>query len=107
MLVIQMSYLILLQNYKDFLKKPVGIKIVISSREGIEEFAKEMQRRNENNIPGVPDFISIDGGDGGSATAPLYLMDRVGFHVNDAVHIADNVLKEYGVRDKGKNNCSK
>ncbi len=83
-------------------KKPVGIKIVISSREGIEEFATEMQRRNENNIPGIPDFISIDGGDGGSATAPLFLMDRVGFHVNDAVHIADNVLKEHGVRDKVK-----
>ena len=83
-------------------KKPVGIKIVISSREGIEEFATEMQRRNENNIPGIPDFISIDGGDGGSATAPLFLMDRVGFHVNDAVHIADNVLKEHGIRDKVK-----
>jgi glutamate synthase domain-containing protein 2 len=83
-------------------KKPVGIKIVISSREGIEEFATEMQRRNVNNIPGIPDFISIDGGDGGSATAPLFLMDRVGFHVNDAVHIADNVLKEHGLRDKVK-----
>jgi len=83
-------------------KKPVGIKIVISSRDAIEEFAIEMQRRNENNIPGIPDFISIDGGDGGSATAPLFLMDRVGFHVNDAIHIADNVLKEHGVRDKVK-----
>jgi glutamate synthase domain-containing protein 2 len=83
-------------------KKPVGIKIVISSREGIEDFAKEMQKRNENNTPGIPDFISIDGGDGGSATAPLFLMDRVGFHVNDAIHIADNVLKAHGVRDKVK-----
>jgi len=83
-------------------KKPVGIKIVISSREGIEELAAEMQKRNDNNLPGVPDFISIDGGDGGSATAPLFLMDRVGFHVNDAVHIADNVLKEHGLREKIK-----
>ena len=83
-------------------KKPVGIKIVISSREGFEEFALEMKRRNENNIPGIPDFISIDGGDGGSATAPLFLMDRVGFHVNDAIHIADNILKEYGLREKVK-----
>jgi len=83
-------------------KKPVGIKIVISSREGIEEFAKEMQRRKENNIPGIPDFISIDGGDGGSATAPLFLMDRVGFHVNDAIHIVDDVLKDYGVRENVK-----
>ncbi|PIF04424.1 MAG: FMN-binding glutamate synthase family protein [Arcobacter sp.] len=83
-------------------KKPVGIKIVISSREGFEELAKEIKRRDEDNIAGIPDFISIDGGDGGSATAPLFLMDRVGFHVNDAVHIADNVLKEFGIRNKIK-----
>lgn len=83
-------------------KKPVGIKIVISSRGAFEELAVEMRRRQDEKIPGIPDFISIDGGDGGSGTAPLFLMDRVGFHVNDAVHIADNVLKEYGVRDKVK-----
>jgi len=83
-------------------QKPVGIKIVISSREGIEDIAKEMKRRKENKLPGIPDFISIDGGDGGSATAPLFLMDCVGFHVKDAIHIADNVLKEYGVRKKVK-----
>jgi glutamate synthase domain-containing protein 2 len=83
-------------------EKPVGIKIVISSKEGIEEFAKEMKYRKENKIAGIPDFISIDGGDGGSATAPLFLMDTVGFHVKDAIHIAHNVLKEYGVRKKVK-----
>jgi len=89
-------------NLQKLSQKPVGIKIVISSREGFEELSQEMKRRNENNIAGIPDFISIDGGDGGSATAPLFLMDRVGFHVNDAVHIADNVLKECGIRDKVK-----
>tara|TARA_B110000046_G_C13012137_1_gene407126 strand:- start:1163 stop:2857 length:1695 start_codon:yes stop_codon:yes gene_type:complete len=83
-------------------KKPVGIKIVISSRESFEEFANEIKRRNDNTIAGIPDFISIDGGDGGSATAPLFLMDRVGFEVNDAIHIANNVLEEFGVRDKVK-----
>ena len=83
-------------------KKPVGIKIVISSRDGFEEFAHEMKRRADEKLPGIPDFITIDGGDGGSATAPLFLMDRVGFHVNDAIHIADNVLKDLGIRDKVK-----
>jgi len=89
-------------NLQKLSKKPVGIKIVISSKDAIEEYAKEMRRRQDDNIPGIPDFISIDGGDGGSATAPLFLMDRVGFHVNDAIHTADNVLKEFGVRDRVK-----
>ena len=83
-------------------KKPVGIKIVISSKEGIEDIAIEMKRRKENNIAGTPDFITIDGGDGGSATAPLFLMDRVGFHIKDAIHIANDTLKSYGVRDDVK-----
>ena len=83
-------------------KKPVGIKIVISSKKNFMEYAKEIKKRVLEDIPGVPDFITIDGGDGGSATAPLYLMDRVGLHVKDAVFIADSVLKELGVRDKLK-----
>ena len=83
-------------------KKPVGIKVVISSKGSFEEYVKEIKKRVDKNIAGIPDFITIDGGDGGSATAPLFLMDRVGFHVKDAVHIADTVLKDYGVRDEVK-----
>jgi len=83
-------------------KKPVGIKIVISSKKNFVEYAKEIKRRTIEKIDGIPDFITIDGGDGGSATAPLFLMDRVGLHVNDAVYIADSILKEYEIRDKVK-----
>ncbi len=83
-------------------KKPVGIKIVISSKKSFLEYAKEIKRRVIENIEGVPDFITIDGGDGGSATAPLFLMDRVGLHVKDAIYIADSVLREYGVREHVK-----
>jgi len=82
--------------------KPVGIKIVISSKKNFVEYAKEIKKRVMNNEDGVPDFITIDGGDGGSATAPLFLMDRVGLHVKDAIYVADSVLKEYGVREQLK-----
>jgi glutamate synthase domain-containing protein 2 len=82
--------------------KPVGMKIVISDRANIEEFAKEMRRRLDEKEAGIPDFISIDGGDGGSATAPLALMERVGLHVKDALYLADEVLREYNVRDQVK-----
>lgn len=82
--------------------KPVGFKIVISDRSNIEDIAREMKRRKDENIEGIPDFISIDGGDGGSATAPLELMDRVGLPIKDAIFIVNNVLGEYGVRDEVK-----
>jgi len=83
-------------------QKPVGIKIVISGKDSIEPFAQEMKRRKEQNIAGIPDFINVDGGDGGSATAPLFLMDRVGFHIKDAIYIVNNILTEYGVREEIK-----
>ena len=82
--------------------KPVGFKIVISSRDNIEEIAQEIKRRRDENIDGIPDFITVDGGDGGSATAPLELMDRVGLPVKDAIHIVNTVLKEYGIKDEVK-----
>ena len=67
-----------------------------------EEYVLEIKRRKENNLDGIPDFITIDGGDGGSATAPLFLMDRVGFHVKDAIYIAHNLLVKYNLRDEIK-----
>jgi glutamate synthase domain-containing protein 2 len=82
--------------------KPVGFKIVISSRDNIEEIAQEIKKRRDEKIDGIPDFITVDGGDGGSATAPLELMDRVGLPVKDAIHVVNSVLKEYGVKGEVK-----
>lgn len=80
-------------------KKPVGIKIVISDYNNIVPIAKEIKRRVELNLP-YPDYISIDGGSGGSATAPLDMMERIGMDIRDALYLVDKVLKDYGVRDK-------
>ena len=78
-------------------KKPVGFKIIISDREGFEPIAKEIQKRKEAG-KNIPDFISIDGGEGGSATAPIELMERIGLNIKDALFLAQEILKEHGVR---------
>lgn len=82
--------------------KPVGFKIVISDIENIEPFAKEVKRRIDAGDDRYPDFISIDGGSGGSATAPIEMMERVGLNIRDSIYLADKVLREYGVRDNVK-----
>lgn len=79
--------------------KPVGIKIVISDLENIEPYAKEIARRVKTKEP-YPDFLSIDGGSGGSATAPIEMMERIGLNSRDSVYLVDKILKEYGIRDK-------
>ena len=82
--------------------KPVGVKIVISDIENIEPYAREIKRRIDAGDTRYPDFISIDGGSGGSATAPIEMMERVGLNIRDSVYLADKVLQEFGIRDKVK-----
>lgn len=85
--------------------KPVGIKIVISDYNNIVPIAKEIKRRIALNLP-FPDYISIDGGSGGSATAPLDMMERIGMDIRDALYLVDKVLKDYGVREYVKISAS-
>jgi glutamate synthase domain-containing protein 2 len=82
--------------------KPVGIKIVISDLENIEPFVAEIKRRIDIGDNRYPDFLSIDGGSGGSATAPIEMMERVGLNIRDSIYLADKVLREHGVRDHVK-----
>lgn len=86
--------------------KPVGIKIVISDYENIEPIAKEIKRRIDNGDDRYPDFISIDGGSGGSATAPIEMMERIGLNIKDSVYLVDKVLRKYNIRDKVKISAS-
>ncbi|MEA3354812.1 MAG: FMN-binding glutamate synthase family protein [Campylobacterota bacterium] len=82
--------------------KPVGIKIVISDTDNIVPFIKEIKKRIKAGSSAYPDYLSIDGGSGGSATAPIELMERIGLNSRDSVYLADKLLKEAGIRDKVK-----
>ena len=79
-------------------KKPVGFKIVISDADAIEEMVQVMQKRKEQGLS-LPDFITVDSGEGGSATAPLELMESVGLTTNNALYVLDTILKNYNLRD--------
>ena len=82
-------------------KKPVGFKIVISDSNAVDEMAKEMAQR-KNDGRSLPDFITVDSGEGGSATAPLELMESVGLTTNNALYILDTMLKKYEIRQEIK-----
>ncbi len=78
-------------------KKPVGFKIVISDANDVEEMVKEIAQRKIDGR-NIPDFISVDSGEGGSATAPLELMESVGLTTNNALYVLDTILKKYEIR---------
>jgi len=82
-------------------KKPVGLKIVISDANVVDEVIAEAAKRKEAGKP-LPDFIAVDSGEGGSATAPLEMMESVGLTTNNALYVLDSTLKKYGLRDEIK-----
>lgn len=75
--------------------KPVGIKMVIGSEETFEEFAAYMSIMKR-----YPDFITIDGGEGGTGATYQGMADSVGLPIKPALMIAQRLLKKYKVRDK-------
>jgi len=79
-------------------QKPVGFKIVISTKENFETYAKALKARKEAG-ESIADFLTIDGGDGGSATAPLEMMSKIGLPIHESLEIVVGVLTEYGLRD--------
>jgi glutamate synthase domain-containing protein 2 len=87
-----------IETLQELSEKPVGFKIVISSREYFEEYAKALRKRLDEGKK-IADFITIDGGDGGSATAPMEMMNRIGMSIRASLLVVNAVLEQYGVRE--------
>jgi len=75
--------------------KPVGIKIVAGHIEEIEAIAETLAANPKRG----PDFISVDGGEGGTGAAPLVLASHAGVPMKQGIAMVDWALKKHGVRD--------
>ncbi len=78
-------------------QKPVGFKIVVSKVEEIEALVQAMI---DMNI--YPDFITIDGGEGGTGATFQELQDGVGLPLFTALPIVTGMLEQHQIRDKMK-----
>ncbi len=87
-----------IEKLQELSEKPVGLKIVISDGNANDSFLKEVASRKAESRS-IPDFITVDSGEGGSATAPLELMESVGLTTNNALFVLDAALKKYNLRD--------
>jgi len=74
--------------------KPTGFKLCIGDPVEFMAIAKAM------HTTGIrPDFIVIDGAEGGTGAAPLELSNRVGVPLREGLIFARNVLVGSGLRD--------
>ena len=77
--------------------KPVGFKICIGYPVEIASIVKAMV---ETGV--VPDFIVVDGGEGGTGAAPLEFSDALGAPLIEGLMIVQNVMVGAGLRDQVK-----
>jgi glutamate synthase domain-containing protein 2 len=75
--------------------KPAGFKLCIGKHAEFMGICKAMV---ETNI--YPDFIVIDGGEGGTGAGPIEFVDHMGSPLIDGLIFAQNILVGSGVRDK-------
>lgn len=77
--------------------KPVGFKLCIGHR---REFMCMVKAMLETDI--VPDFIVIDGKEGGTGAAPLEFANHMGMPLVEGLVFAHNTLRGAGLRDRIK-----
>ncbi|MBT9386652.1 FMN-binding glutamate synthase family protein [Pseudooceanicola sp. CBS1P-1] len=77
--------------------KPVGFKTVIGSSDAYEELFRLILARGPE---AAPDFITIDGGEGGTGAAPMPLMDLVGMPLREALVRMVDLRDRHGLKER-------
>lgn len=81
--------------------KPVGIKLCLGSHIEFMAMCKAMLATQI-----VPDFITVDGGEGGTGAAPIEFVNAVGTPLIDGLIFIHNALVGIGLRDKIRIICA-
>jgi glutamate synthase domain-containing protein 2 len=77
--------------------KPVGFKLCVGKRREFFAICKAIEKTGI-----TPDFIVIDGGEGGTGAAPLEFSNNLGTPGVEGLILAHNALVGFGVRDRVK-----
>ena len=87
----------MINHVREVTGKPVGIKTVVGSEAAMRELFETIVARDTDC---APDFIVIDGGEGGTGAAPMPLIDLVGMSVREALPIVTNLRDEFGLKSR-------
>jgi glutamate synthase domain-containing protein 2 len=82
---------------------PVGFKAVLGRIEWIRDLCMEVHRRG---LPSAPDFIIVDGSEGGTGASPQTLMEGMGLPLRESLPLLVDTLIEQGLRERIKVICA-
>ena len=74
--------------------KPIGFKLAIGKK---EEFIAICRAMHDSSIK--PDFITVDGGEGGTGAAPVEYTNSVGMPLREALVFVVDTLVGFGLRE--------
>jgi glutamate synthase domain-containing protein 2 len=90
------SLVALINRVRKVVDKPVGIKMAVGSYEFLDEFFDYLSQHQDE----APDFMQIDGGEGGTGAAPAPLADYVGQSITQALPLVAQKLRAYELRNR-------
>ncbi len=77
--------------------KPVGLKLAIGGERFLNDLCAEVVRRG---LQAAPDFLTIDGGEGGSGAAPQALADHMSLPIDEALPLVVDTIVANGLRER-------
>ncbi|MEM9014669.1 MAG: FMN-binding glutamate synthase family protein [Pseudomonadota bacterium] len=78
---------------------PTGFKTVLGAYGWVDDLCDAIDRRG---VQSAPDFITLDGGDGGTGAAPMSLMDNVGLPLKSSLPMLSHILERRGLKERIK-----
>lgn len=81
--------------------KPVGLKLCVGRR---DEFLAIVKAMLETEL--LPDFIAVDGAEGGTGAAPLEFANHLGMPLTEGLVFVHNALRGAGIREHIRVICS-
>jgi glutamate synthase domain-containing protein 2 len=82
---------------RDLTGRPVGVKTAIGGWRFMNDLAEAVHKRG---LEHAPDFLAIDGGEGGSGAAPQALADHMSLSIDEALPRVVDALIETGLRQR-------
>ncbi len=87
----------LIAHVREVSGRPTGIKMVIGNLATLGDFIKAIKKRG---VKSAPDFITLDGGDGGTGAAPMPLIDNMGLTIRESLPATIDALNRAGLRER-------
>lgn len=87
----------MIAHIREVTGKPVGFKAVIGAYGWLRELFEAI---NARGIASAPDFITVDGGDGGTGAAPMPLIDNVGLTLREALPMLVDLRNSHGLQQR-------